>query len=64
MKFSYISTTLASQKNLEIGWPDNVTTVDFHKNFLEILMVDLCHSQLITESINTQKREDSRSSIH
>ena len=55
-------TTLASKKRLdkhvligelnfpEIRWPDNVTTVDLHKNFLELLMVDLCHSQLITES--------------
>ena len=52
-------TTLASKKRLdkhvligdlnfpEIRWPDNVTTVDLHKNFLELLMVDLCHSQLI-----------------
>ena len=31
-------------------WLDNVTTVDLHKNFLELLMVDLCHYQLITES--------------
>ena len=46
----------------EIRWPDNVTTVDLHKHFLELLMVDLCHSQLITES--THKQEDSRSSIH
>ena len=55
-------TTLASKKRLdkhvliadlnfaEIRWPDNVTTVDLHKNFLELLMVDLCHSQIITES--------------
>ena len=55
-------TTLASKKRLdkhvligdlnfpEIRWPDNVSTVDLHKNFLELLMVDLCHSQLITES--------------
>ena len=55
-------TTLASKKKLdkhvligdlnfpEIRWPDNVTTVDLHKNFLELLMVDLCHSQIITES--------------
>ena len=52
-------TTLASKKRLdkhvligdlnfpEIRWPDNVTPVDLHKNFLELLMVDLCHSQLI-----------------
>ena len=55
-------TTLASKKRLdkhvligdlnfpEIRWPEKVTTVDLHKNFLELLMVDLCHSQLITES--------------
>ena len=55
-------TTLASKKRLdkhvligdlnfpEIRWPEKVTTVNLHKNFLELLMVDLCHSQLITES--------------
>ena len=59
-------TTLASKKRLdkhvligdlnfpEIRWPDNVTTVDLHKNFLELLMVDLCHSQIITESMYTK----------
>ena len=55
-------TTLASKKKLnkhvligdfnfpEIKWPDPLTSVDLHKKFLDFLMVDLAHSQLITES--------------
>ena len=54
-------TTLASKKKLdkhiligdlnfpEIKWPETKTSVDLHRKFLELLMTDLGHTQLITE---------------
>ena len=33
----------------EIAWPDNSTTNGVHKNFVELFMNDICHSQLINE---------------
>ena len=54
-------TTLASKKKLdkhvligdlnfpEVTWPNANTSVELHRKFLDLLMVDLCHSQLITK---------------
>ena len=54
-------TTLASKKKLdkhvligdlnfpEVSWPNANTSVELHRKFLDLLMVDLCHSQLITK---------------
>ena len=52
-------TTLASKKKLdkhvligdlnfpEVSWPNANTSVELHRKFIDLLMVDLCHSQLI-----------------
>ena len=54
-------TTLAIKKKLdkhlligdlnfpEIGWPDSSTTVELHKNFIELFMTELDHTQMIFE---------------
>ena len=54
-------TTLACKKKLdkhiligdlnfpEISWPDDSTTVELHRKFLDLIMADLNHSQLISK---------------
>ena len=54
-------TTLASRKKLdkhvlvgdfnfpEVEWPEATTTVELHKKFLDLFLVDLGHSQMISE---------------
>ena len=34
----------------EVVWPDSSTSVELHKNFIEFLMTELNHSQLITNT--------------
>ena len=33
----------------EALWPNANTSVELHRKFFDLLMVDLCHSQLITK---------------